>query len=608
MCGIFGTIGDGAAFRTIEGLRRLEYRGYDSSGIAVILDSTDSSSKVQTERAVGYVSDLETKISHRFKKSKLAIGHTRWATHGGITLENAHPHSSSDGLMSVVHNGIIENTSELLEGIISSGYELTSETDTELIIHLLHKKIGNVRDSEIVLEGFKEVISMLEGAWAIAIIISGIDGIFIARNGAPLVIGRCPNCVSVSSDPMPLYGCCTEVAYLDDGDIAFVSRQGVKLVSNSSNLVFSPHKGDYSPEDPGIFPHMMLKEIHDQPVALQNAIAGRVSATGNDALLSGFSMSPEEIRNLNSINLVACGTAFYAAQLGARYIQRISGITANAFLSSEFSAQSHSGKDTLTIGVTQSGETKDTLDALSRAKLAGGNVASICNVIDSTIARFTGNGAYLYAGPEYSVASTKAFTNMTAVLLLFALTIADRQQGGLKDLIASIRRLPQKMTTFLLSDEDYAPVVDLLSESKVALFIGRGPNAHIASEAALKMMEVTYLPCLAYPAGELKHGPIALIEEGTPVIAISPDDSHAAKMEANIRECASRGANVILITNRKSPVEDYCAHVIRIPEIDPFLSPFMSIMPLHLLAYHLAVDLGRNVDRPRNLAKSVTVV
>ena len=608
MCGIFGTIGDEAAFRTIEGLRRLEYRGYDSSGIAVILDSMDSSSKVQTERAVGYVSDLETKISHRFKKSKLAIGHTRWATHGGITLENAHPHSSSDGLMSVVHNGIIENTSELLEGIISSGYELTSETDTELIIHLLHKKIGDVRDSEIVLEGFKEVISMLEGAWAIAIIISGIDGIFIARNGAPLVIGRCPNCVSVSSDPMPLYGCCTEVAYLDDGDIAFVSRQGVKLVSNSSNLVFSPHKGDYSPEDPGIFPHMMLKEIHDQPVALQNAIAGRVSATGNDALLSGFSMSPEEIRNLNSINLVACGTAFYAAQLGARYIQRISGITANAFLSSEFSAQSHSGKDSLTIGVTQSGETKDTLDALSRAKLAGGNVASICNVIDSTIARFTGNGAYLYAGPEYSVASTKAFTNMTAVLLLFALTIADRQQGGLKDLIASIRRLPQKMTTFLLSDEDYAPVVDLLSESKVALFIGRGPSAHIASEAALKMMEVTYLPCLAYPAGELKHGPIALIEEGTPVIAISPDDSHAAKMEANIRECASRGANVILITNRKSPVEDYCAHVIRIPEIDPFLSPFMSIMPLHLLAYHLAVDLGRNVDRPRNLAKSVTVV
>jgi glucosamine--fructose-6-phosphate aminotransferase (isomerizing) len=197
---------------------------------------------------------------------------------------------------------------------------------------------------------------------------------------------------------------------------------------------------------------------------------------------------------------------------------------------------------------------------------------------------------------------------MTAVLLLFAITIADRQQGNLSHLIASIRRLPQKMTTFLLSDEDYAPVVDLLSESKVALFIGRGPNAHIASEAALKMMEVTYLPCLAYPAGELKHGPIALIEEGTPVFAISPDDSHAAKMEANIRECASRGANVILVTNRKSSVEDYCAHVIRIPEIDPFLSPFMSIMPLHLLAYHLAVDLGRNVDRPRNLAKSVTVV
>ena len=608
MCGIFGTIGDDAAMRTLEGLRRLEYRGYDSAGLAALFDAHDRNSRVETERAVGYVADLADKVNGRFKNSVIAIGHTRWATHGGVTEVNAHPHSSTDGLMSVVHNGIIENTSELLSEIKESGYNMSSETDTELIVHLLHQALGDHRTPEVALDAFSSVIERLQGSWALAVIVSGMNGILVAKNGAPLVIGRCENCVSISSDPMTLYGSCSEVAYLDDGDVAYVSKEKIDVISDSADLLFAPHNGDYSPEDPGVFDHMMLKEIYDQPTAFQNAIAGRVSADGKNAMLSGFQLNPNELRNLDRINIVACGTAYFAAKLGVRYIRRLSKVPVEAYLSSEFPADSVCGKNTLTIAVTQSGETKDTLDSITRAKVAGGHISSICNVINSTIARFTGNGAYLYAGPEYSVASTKAFTNMSAVLMLLALTISEPDNTERTRVIRGLRQMPQRMSNYLHSDINFDPIVNQIADSNTVLFIGRGPNSHIASEAALKMMEIAYLPCIAYPAGELKHGPIALIESGTPVIAIAPDDSHYPRMEANIRECVARGANVILVTNKEQSVEDFCSNVIRVPHTDPFLSPFMSIMPLHLLAYRLAVRLGNNVDRPRNLAKSVTVV
>ena len=608
MCGIFGVVGKDAAMLTLEGLRKLEYRGYDSSGIAALIDSSNESEKVKTERSVGHVSSLAAKVNGKFGDSIVSIGHTRWATHGGVTEDNAHPHSSSDELMSVVHNGIIENTSDLLAELTQNEYKMASETDTELIIHLLHLEIGGSRDLETVFGAFKKVINRLKGAWAIAVLISGIEGIFIARNGAPLVIGRCDSCISVSSDPLSLYGACSELAYVDDGDVAFLSKDDMKYSSDSSELSFSPLVGDYSPEDPGTFPHMMIKEIFDQPSSFQNAISGRVSASGESAMLSGFNLEPDELKNLEKINLVACGTAFFAAELGARYIRTLSGLNVHAYLSSEFPAKSVCGENTLTIGVTQSGETKDTLDALTMAKIAGGQIASVCNVIGSTISRFTGNGAYLYAGPEYSVASTKAFTNMSAILLLLAMTLSDSGKINQRKITSDLREVPQRMSSFLYSDYDFDEIIDLLSKAKNVLFIGRGPSAHIADEGALKMMEITYVPCLSYPGGELKHGPIALIEQGTPVIAIAPEDSHFPKMEANIRECAARGAHVILISNKESSIEDFCTHVIRIPKINSLLSPFMSILPVHLLAYYLAVRLGRDVDRPRNLAKSVTVI
>ncbi len=607
MCGIFGCISENAALSVLEGLRRLEYRGYDSAGIAALFDTHDPSAKVSTEKSVGYVSDLVSKVNGRFKGSSIAIGHTRWATHGGVTEGNAHPHSSMDGLISIVHNGIIENTSELLEEVRSSGYEMVSETDTELIVHLFHQSLGSRRDIHSVLEAFANTVKLLEGAWAIAALVSGLDGILVARSGAPLLVGRCPDCISVSSDPLSLYGRCSELGYLDDGDIAFISKNEIIMENSDREVDFGPHKGDYSPEDPGVFIHMMLKEIHDQPTSLQNAIAGRLSADGLNVELSGFSLNPEEMKKLDRINLVACGSAFYASQLGVDYIHALSKVRASAFRASEFDAEVFAGSNTLTIAVTQSGETKDTLDALVRSKVSGGEVASICNVIDSTIARFAGNGAYLHAGPEYAVASTKAVTNMSAVLMLLALSISENIEAK-NEIIRGLRKLPQRMSSLLLSDLDLEPAIKILAEAKVALFIGRGPNSRIAEEGALKMMEVAYLPCISYPAGELKHGPIALIEDGTPVIAIATSNSRQPLMEANIRECASRGANVILITDDPSSIDDYCSHVIKIPKVSPFLSPFLSLIPIHLLAYNLAAELGLNVDRPRNLAKSVTVV
>ncbi len=608
MCGIYGCISDQAAGRVLEGLRRLEYRGYDSAGIAALFNVEDAKSQVKTERSVGYVSDLVSKVNGRFRDSRIAIGHTRWATHGGVNETNAHPHSSVDGLISVVHNGIIENTNELLANIREDGYELKSETDTELIVHLLHSAIGENRKPQDILEAFNDVISQLRGGMAVAAVVSGLNGILVARAGAPLVLGRCMDCISVSSDPLPLYGICSEVCYLEDGDVALISREEVIFSDSSRKPEFREHEGTYSPADPGIFNHMMLKEIHDQPTALQNAIAGRISPDGRTARLSGFSLSTEQLRGLSRINLVACGTAFYAAQLGVRYIRALSNVPAQAFRSSEFPANSVAGQGTLTIAVSQSGETKDTLDALSSAKFSGGEIAAICNVIDSTIARYAGNGAYLHAGPEYAVASTKAFTNMSAVLMLLAMTIAEQTNPNLPNISQGLRELPQRMSNYLMSDTVFTKSIEILRNSNVALFIGRGPSEHIAYEGALKMMEVSYLPCIAYPGGELKHGPIALIEDGTPVVAIAPHNSHHPLMEANIRECIARGAKVILVTDSNQPINDYCDVVLRTPKVNNFLNPFISIMPLHLLSYQLGIEMGRNVDRPRNLAKSVTVV
>ena len=607
MCGIFGCHGADAASKVLNGLRRLEYRGYDSAGLAALFPLHEG--PVETERTTGYVADLVSKANGRFDNAHISIGHTRWATHGGVTDSNAHPHSSNDGKITIVHNGIIENAMELLERVANLGYDVKSETDSELIVHLLDHELKTQPYGATEIDAFTSAISHLEGSWAIAVIMTGLDGILVARKGAPLVIGRGFGSTCISSDVQPFYGICSEIAFLNDGDIFLVNQNGIESDGTSPTPTFEVLEGVYEEQDSGIFPHMMLKEIHDQPTSLSNTLSGRISADGMRAELGGIALTPQEMRDLDRINIVACGTAYYVALIGAEYIRKYTDVTVEAFRASEFPARRVCGQNTLTIAVTQSGETKDSLDALQEARISGSHISSFCNVIGSTISRLSGNGAYLYAGPEYAVASTKAFTNMVAVFALLSLPISEMPPGYRMEIVSELRKLPSKIFRQLLEDDgSIQSAVDLLYESKSAIFIGRGISAPLVYEGALKMMEIAYLPCLAYPGGELKHGPIALIEEGTPVIAIAPTDSTLALMESSIRECRTRGAKIILITDREGPIVEFADVVIPTQSTHPDLSPLVNILPLQLLAYQLAVRKGTNVDRPRNLAKSVTVV
>ncbi|MFL2952302.1 MAG: glutamine--fructose-6-phosphate transaminase (isomerizing) [Candidatus Thalassarchaeaceae archaeon] len=606
MCGIFGCISEDASAIVLEGLRKLEYRGYDSAGLAAIFPQHRG--PIQTERTTGFVSDLVSKANGRFKGSEISIGHTRWATHGGVTDSNAHPHSSNDGEITIVHNGIIENAPDLLERVTNLGYSVTSETDSEVIVHLLDHEIKTQPSSSTPLDAFSRTIQFLEGSWAIAAIIKGMDGILVARNGAPLIVGRGHGCVCVSSDSQPFFGRCSEVAYLSDGDFFLLTKEGIQGDDSSLVPSFEVLEGTYEEQDPGPFGHMMLKEIFDQPISLSNAMSGRISADGMNVELGGLALSNQEINALDRINIVACGSAYYASLIGVEFLRSFTNITVEAFRASEFPAKSTCNERTLTIGVSQSGETKDTLDALQEAKVCGSKISSFCNVIGSTMSRLTGNGAYLHAGPEFAVASTKAVSNMMALFALLSLSLSESSIEK-SEIITEMRRLPNRITRQLLEDDgSIQKAVDLIVGSNTAIFIGRGISAPLTQEGALKMMEVAYLPCIAYPGGELKHGPIALIEEGTPVIAIAPTDSSLSLMESSIRECKSRGGRIILITDSDGHITETADVVIPSQSTHPMLSPIINAIPLQLLAYNLGLATGNNVDRPRNLAKSVTVV
>lgn len=608
MCGIYGCIGFEASKHVLEGLRKLEYRGYDSAGLAAIFPQHEG--PVETEKTVGYVSNLVSKANGRFNGSHISIGHTRWATHGSVTDDNAHPHTSNDGNITIVHNGIIENAQELYQKVNSLGYTINSETDTEVIVHLLDHELKKQKSTKNHLQAFCNVVSQLEGSWALAAIMTDLEGILISRQGAPMVIGKGVDHVSVSSDVQPFYGSCSEVAYMNDGDNFLLTKDGINALNDKDIPKFNFLEGVYDEQDPGIFSHMMMKEIHDQPVSLSNVLSGRISAKGFNARLNGFTLTSAEICKLDKINLVGCGSAYYASKIMAEYIRKYSNVSVEAFRASEFPALDTCSSKTLTVALTQSGETKDTLDALLEAKKYGSYIGSICNVIGSTISRLTGNGAYLYAGPEFAVASTKVYTNMVAVGLLFALTISDMSRSDKKEIVTELRKIPNLMSQQLMEEDgSIDKAVDLIYDKKKVLFLGRGPiSSNLVEEGALKMMEVSYIPCLAYPGGELKHGPLSLVEENTPVIAVVPSDHRLSLMESSIRECKARGAKIILITDHDGPITKLADVTISTLKTHLALSPFVNILPLQLLAYKVGIKNGVNVDRPRNLAKSVTVV
>jgi glucosamine--fructose-6-phosphate aminotransferase (isomerizing) len=604
MCGIIGYIGDKSALPIlIKGLRRLEYRGYDSSGLAILNGSMD------VYKTVGRIRDLESIIPDEINGS-MGIAHTRWATHGGVTNENAHPHLSMDGEIAIVHNGIIENASLIRKALEKEGVIFNSETDTEVIVHLVSRAR---KEGLNPLDSVRSALKSLRGTWGLCVIFQNIDEIICARNGSPLVVGVGESEMFISSDPHPLGEHTQKVVYLEDGDIAVVSKEGLSthLLEGPSDHTVVTIEEQWGDSELGDFPHYMLKEIYEQPEALRQCISGRTQLSEGVARLGGLNMAKRTMKAIPHVRLVGCGTALHAAQVGRLAIEHLARVPSFAHVASEF-RQNDPVIDprALHFAVSQSGETADTLSAVKYIQENDAKVRGVVNVVGSSIARQCGHGVYIHSGPEQAVASTKAFTNMVAALNLFALQIGrsrDLPRAAGRSFVKAIRSIPDQVESLVHSPNSYQEAVDAVKDAKSVLFLGRGFSAPVAREGALKLMEIAYIPCLAYPAGEMKHGPIALLEEGSPVVVIAPDDIQRDKTISNIQECKARGGKIILIHTEGDSINEHGDICFSIPPTQESLSPMLSVIPLQLLAYHTALALGRDVDRPRNLAKSVTV-
>ena len=604
MCGIIGYIGEKPAMPIlIDGLRRLEYRGYDSAGVAVMEDS------ISIHKTIGRIADLEDIIpSSSF--GTMGIAHTRWATHGSVTQENAHPHLSMDESIAVVHNGIIENAGNLRKRLIETGIEFRSETDTEVIVHLISREI---EAGMVLLEAVRRTLMLLRGTWGIAVMMHGSEEVICARNGSPLVIGIGDGEMYISSDPHPLSSHTSRVIFLDDGDIAVISRSGVDThrIDGPTDHMVVTIEDQWGDSDLGDYPHFMLKEIYEQPEAIRQCISGRTLVSDGNARLGGLSMSAKRLRSLSHVRLIGCGTALHAAQVGRLAIEHLARVPSFAHVASEFRNNDPViDPKAAYFAVSQSGETADTLAAVKAIQMKDAEVMGVINVVASSIARQCGQGVYIHSGPEQSVASTKAFTNMVAALNLFALQIGrarDMPRTTGRAMVKALRNLPTQVQSIIEDESPYSDAVEIVKDASSVLFLGRGFSAPVAREGALKLMELAYIPCLAYPAGEMKHGPIALLEEGSPVVVIAPDDGHRDKTISNIEECKARGARIILIHTEGDVIAEHGDVCFTIPSTEESLSPMLSVVPLQFLAYYTALALNRDVDRPRNLAKSVTV-
>lgn len=614
MCGIVAYIGPDEAYNfLIQGLKRLEYRGYDSAGIALV---DPNGLKVYKEH--GKVQDLVDSIGTQDVSGSKGIGHTRWATHGEPNQRNAHPHLSQSGDLAVIHNGIIENYATLKGALLEKGHVFKSDTDTEVLIHLIEdiKEHENCSLFEAVRLALNEVI----GAYAI-VILSRIDSDVLigARKGSPLVvgIGNQEGEFFMASDATPIVEYTRKVTYLEDGEIALI-EDGKLIVKTIDNIQKTPyiHELEIALEaiEKGGFDHFMLKEIFEQPKSIHDSFRGRIDSKNLKIEMRSLNEFDNKIKNLKRILIIGCGTSWHAGLVGEYLFEDFARIPVEVEYASEFRYRNPViYPDDLVIAISQSGETADTLAALELAKKAGATIYGVCNVVGSSIPRLTDAGAYTHAGPEIGVASTKAFTAQVTVLTLLALGVAQRRgtitDSKLRSVLQEIERIPAKVEKVLKScQNDVIRIAEKFCDAQNFLYLGRGYNFPVALEGALKLKEISYIHAEGYPAAEMKHGPIALIDEEMPVVVIATQNDIYEKVLSNIQEVKARKGKIIaIVTEGDTKVKDIAEHIIEIPETEDALVPLLSTLPLQLLSYHIAVMRGCNVDQPRNLAKSVTV-
>ncbi len=614
MCGIVAYIGRSAALPVLmDGLRRLEYRGYDSAGVAIL-----ESGQIHLRKSIGRIANLAEEIEKNPVSGSIGISHTRWATHGAVTRENAHPHTDKSGRLHLVHNGVIENYQILRDQLIERGHIFHSQTDTEVLAHLVGEAFDRAtsRNEANLVEAVRQALRQVIGTYGISVVHADVPGVIIgARRGSPLVLGIGKNEHFLASDVSAIVAHTRDVVFLNDYEIIALQAEGFEITTVSGNGAdYQVSKVEYSAEsvDKGHYPHYMLKEIHEQPNSVRDALRGRLCLEEATAKLGGLNMSNADLRSVDRIVLVGCGTAFHSALAGEYLIESLAHIPVECEFASEFRYRNIPlDRDTLVFVVSQSGETADTLAALRESQRKGHRTLGICNNVASTIARESDGGVYMHAGPEIGVAATKSFTSQLTIFALLGLLLGRIRHLSHSDgleIIAAMEKLPDLVARTLQLDAQIAAIAKKYAHSKSFLFMGRQAQYPIALEGALKLKEISYISASGYPSAELKHGVIALITEEAPSIFIAPRDAVFEKNISNIEEVKARKGPVIAIgTEGDTALAKICDDVILIPDCPHYLTPILSVIPLQLLSYHIAVELGCDVDKPRNLAKSVTV-
>lgn len=611
MCGIVGYIGFREAWPiVIKGLKRLEYRGYDSAGIALIGESG-----LNIYKKAGKVVELENFADGKDQSGSVGIGHTRWATHGAPSDRNSHPHTSNDGQLSIIHNGIIENYATIKEELEKRGHTFNSDTDTEVLVHLIEEIYKN--ENHDLFEAVRLALHEVTGAYAIVVMDkANPDQLIAARKGSPMVIGVGEGEYFIASDATPIVEYTKNVIYLKDNEIAFLKRDEL-VITSLDNVEQTPYVHELEMKlemlEKGGYEHFMLKEIYEQPRSIRDCLRGRIYPGEGRVQLGGLQEYAEKFKNIDRIIIIACGTSWHAGLVGEYLIEEYARIPVEVEYASEFRYRNPiiTEKD-IVIAISQSGETADTMAAIEMAKEKGATIFGVCNVVGSSIPRITHAGAYTHAGPEIGVASTKAFTAQVTVLTLIAFFMAQQKgtvnNSKMVELLTELDLIPEKVQQALKADEMIQEISARFKDSRNCLFLGRGSGFPVALEGALKLKEISYIHAEGYPAAEMKHGPIALIDEEMPVVVIATKNSSYEKVISNIQEVKARkGIVLAIVTEGDETVRAMADYVIEIPDASEAFLPLLATIPLQLLSYHIAVLRGCNVDQPRNLAKSVTV-